>query len=118
MAAGFAVAMTAIGALSLAAASILGPLALMRMSFSMLGLKVPGAFGLIRNALGIVGKGVLWLGRLMLANPILAVVGLIAMAALYIWQNWETLGPKFAALWVTIRDGAIGAWNTITTDKH
>ncbi|MDU5826877.1 MAG: phage tail tape measure protein [Mixta calida] len=115
MAAGFAVAMTAIGALSLAAASILGPLALMRMSFSMLGLKVPGAFGLIRNALGIVGKGVLWLGRLMLANPILAVVGLIAMAALYIWQNWETLGPKFAALWVTIRDGAVGAWNTITT---
>ena len=115
LAAGFAIAMTAIGALSLAVASILGPLALMRLSFSMLGLKVPGAFGLIRNALGIVGKGVLWLGRLMLANPILAVVGLIAMAALYIWQNWETLGPKFAALWVTIRDGAVGAWNTITT---
>lgn len=115
MAAGFAIAMTVIDALSLAAAAILGPLALMRLSFSMLGLKVPGAFGLIRNALGMVGKGVLWLGRLMMANPILAVVGLIAMAAIYIWQNWETLGPKFAALWVTIRDGAVGAWNTITT---
>ncbi|MGD8107818.1 phage tail tape measure protein [Pantoea sp. FN0302] len=69
----------------------------------------------VRTALGVVGNGIVWLGRLMLANPILAVVGLIAMAALYIWQNWETLGPKFAALWVTIRDGAVGAWNTITT---
>ncbi|WP_336282602.1 phage tail tape measure protein [Cronobacter dublinensis] len=115
MAAGFAIAMTAIGALSLAAASVLGPLALMRLSFSMLGLKVPGAFMLIRNALGIVGQGVLWLGRLMMANPILAVVGLIAMAALTIWQNWETLGPKFAALWAAIRGGVSGAWNAITT---
>jgi hypothetical protein len=21
------------------------------------------------------------------------------MGAIYIWQNWETLGPKFKALW-------------------
>jgi hypothetical protein len=33
----------------------------------------------------------------MMANPILAIVGLIAMGAIYIWQNWETLGPKFKA---------------------
>lgn len=113
MVAGFAIAMTAVGALSLAAASILGPLALMRLSFSTLGLKVPGAFGLIRNALEIVGKGVLWLGRLMMANPILAVVGLIAMAAIYIWQNWETLGPKFKAIWDAVCQATAAAWTWI-----
>ncbi|WP_312836749.1 phage tail tape measure protein [Pantoea sp.] len=115
LAAGFAIAMTAIGALSLAAAAVLGPLALLRMSCSVLGLKAVSAFGLIRGALGIVGNGVLWLGRLMMANPILAVVGLIAAGALYIWQNWDTLGPKFAALWNTISGGVSSAWNSITT---
>lgn len=115
LAAGFAIAMTAVGALSLAAAAILGPLALLRMSCSVLGIRAVSAFGLIRGALGMVGSSVLWLGRLMMANPILATVGLIAMAALAIWQNWDTLGPKFAALWATIRDGVSGAWNAITS---
>lgn len=41
----------------------------------------------------------------MMANPILAIVGLIAMGAIHIWQNWETLGPKFKALWDAITSG-------------
>lgn len=62
-----------------------------------------------------VDNGVLWLGRLMMANPILAVVGLIAAGALYIWQNWETLGPKLAALWDSISSKVSAVWQTIRT---
>ncbi|MCV5540375.1 hypothetical protein OFN30_34120, partial [Escherichia coli] len=77
--------------------AILGPLALMRLQFSVLGIKGGSAFGLISKAIGSVGKGIMWLGRLMFANPILLVIGLIAVGAVYIWQNWDTLGPKFKA---------------------
>ncbi|EXU76023.1 phage tail tape measure protein, partial [Erwinia mallotivora] len=113
MAAGFAIAVTATGALLLAAAAVLGPLALLRMSCSVLGIKAFSAFGLIKSAIGIVGNGVLWLGRLMMANPILAVIGLIAAGAFYIWQNWETLGPKLAALWDTISTKVGSVWTAV-----
>ncbi|EMB4111278.1 phage tail tape measure protein [Serratia nevei] len=70
--------------------------------------------GLVKG-LRFVGTAVMWLGRIMMANPILAVIGLIAMAAIYIWQNWETLGPKFQAVWETIKNATLGAWDGITT---
>lgn len=113
MGAVFAAASVAVGVLSLALASVLGPIALVRMSASILGLQFSSAFGLIRNALSIVGNGVLWLGRLMLANPILAVIGLIAAGALLIWQHWDTLGPKFKALWDCITNTLATCWNGI-----
>lgn len=87
------------GAFLVSLAAFFGPLALLRFSFNVLGIKAFSAFGLIKSAIGIVGNGVLWLGRLMMANPILAVIGLIAAGALLIWQNWDTLGPKLAAIW-------------------
>lgn len=80
-------------------------------SFAMLGTALTG----VRSALGVVGKGILWLGRLMLANPVLAVIGLIAAGALLIWQNWDTLGPKFAALWDGISTKVSAVWGAIRT---
>ena len=41
----------------------------------------------------------------MMANPILAVIALIAGAAIWIWSNWDWLGPKFAALWNSFKAG-------------
>lgn len=113
MAAGFAVAATAIGAISLALASILGPMAIVKMSAGILGVKFTSVGGLVRNALGGIGKSVVWLGRLMMANPILAVIGLIAMGAILIWQNWDTLGPKFKAMWDGICAATTAAWEWI-----
>ncbi|EDQ0554245.1 phage tail tape measure protein [Salmonella enterica subsp. diarizonae] len=113
MAAGFAVAATAVGAISLALASILGPMAIVRVSAGMLGLKFASVGGLVRAALGGIGKSVLWLGRLMFANPILAVIGLIAAGAIYIWQNWDTLGPKFKAMWDAVCNATGTAWDWI-----
>lgn len=111
--AAFAAVSVTVGVLSLALASVLGPMALVRMSASILGLQFSSAFGVIRNALSIVGNGILWLGRLMLANPILAVIGLIAAGALLIWQHWDTLGPKFHALWDSIANAVSSRWEAI-----
>ena len=102
-----------LGTVMLAIAAVLGPLALMRLQFSILGIKGGSAFGLITKAIGGIGKGVMWLGRLMMANPILAVIGLIAMGAILIWQNWDTLGPKFKAMWDAVCAATTAAWEWI-----
>lgn len=115
MAAGFAIATVAIGSILLALAVILGPMLVMRMVMNKVGLQAFTSFGLMRKAIGVVGNSVLWLGRLMMANPILAVIGLIAMGAIYIWQNWDTLGPKFAALWDAISTKVSNVWTAIRT---
>ncbi|WP_345828708.1 phage tail tape measure protein [Erwinia sp. HDF1-3R] len=104
-----------LGTFMIGLAAMLGPLALLRLSFNVLGIKAFSAFGLIKSAIGIVGNGVLWLGRLMFANPILAVIGLIAAGALLIWQNWDTLGPKLAALWDGISTKVSSVWTAIRT---
>lgn len=113
VAAVFAIVATAAGVLSLALASILGPMAVVRVSAGILGIKFASAFGLIKQVIAGAGQAILWLGRLMMANPILAIIGLIAMGAIYIWQNWETLGPKFKAMWDAISSGVSGAWAVI-----
>lgn len=113
MGAAFAIGATALGALSLAAAAILGPLALLRLSCRVLGLKAFSAFGLLKSGIGMAGNAVLWLGRLMMANPILAVIGLIAAGALLIWQNWDTLGPKLSAMWDAISTKVGSVWTAI-----
>lgn len=70
--------------------------------------------GYLRLALKGVGKALVWMGRLAMTNPLLAIVTLIAVAALYIWANWETLGPKFKKLWDTVAAWTSSAWNGIT----
>lgn len=113
LAAGFAIVATAAGVVSLALASVLGPMAVVRMSAGVMGLKFSSAFGLIGKAISSVGKSIIWLGRLMFANPILAVIGLIAAGAIYIWQNWDTLEPKFKAMWDAVCNATSTAWDWI-----
>nr|MBD1228198.1 phage tail protein [Xenorhabdus griffiniae] len=67
----------------------------------------------LSSAFSVLGKAMLFIGRAMMANPILAIISVIAMAAIYIWQNWETLGPKFAALWESIKNICSNAWQGI-----
>lgn len=113
LAAGFAIVATAAGVVSLALASVLGPMAVVRISAGVMGLKFSSAFGLIGKAISSVGKSIIWLGRLMFANPILAVIGLIAAGAIYIWQNWDTLEPKFKAMWDAVCNATSTAWDWI-----
>ncbi|WP_340615304.1 hypothetical protein [Xenorhabdus thailandensis] len=67
----------------------------------------------LSRAFSVLGKAMLFIGRAMMANPILAIIGVIAMAAIYIWQSWETLGPKFTALWENIKNVCSNAWQGI-----
>ncbi|KVX84555.1 phage tail tape measure protein [Burkholderia ubonensis] len=89
-----------VGTLASAFGTVLGSIAVLRFAMSMVG------------AFNVIGQALLGLGRLALANPLLAVISLIAMAAFYVWQNWDTLGPKFIALWDTITSafGAASDW--------
>ncbi|MBU4680477.1 phage tail tape measure protein [Cedecea davisae] len=106
----------AFGAVMFALVGILAPITLLRFQLTMLstmGFKGVGVFGLLSKAFRGVGTAIVWLGRLMFANPILAVIGLIAAGAIYIWQNWDTLGPKFKAMWDAVCNATSAAWEWI-----
>ncbi|MGS0627257.1 MULTISPECIES: phage tail tape measure protein [Photorhabdus] len=105
--------LTVFGAFAQAIASILLPLAVAKYSLTLFGSTGVRALGLVGNALKMLGSTMMIVGRLMMANPILAIVGLIAMAAVYIWQNWETLGPKFSQLWENIKISLSEKWESI-----
>lgn len=112
-----AVLLTGLGALAVALAATLGPMAVMRLVLAGAGVKLPGIIGMLGGlAKGVrfVGSAMLWLGRAMLTNPILAVLAAIAIAAIYIWQNWDTLGPKIKALWASITQWTQQTWDAIT----
>ncbi|MBR8511049.1 phage tail tape measure protein [Burkholderia cenocepacia] len=98
--------LTVAGTLASVFGTLLGSVNVLRFATSMV------------SAFSLVGQALLALGRLAMANPLLAVIGLIAMAAVYVWQNWDTLGPKFIALWDTIKGafGAAGDWITAKWD--
>jgi len=82
----------ALGGLALAVAAILGPLALNKMIFSTLGIRV---LPLLGAAIRSVGGVLVWLGRLALANPIGLLVTALGLAAIAIWQNWDWLKAQF-----------------------
>lgn len=74
-------------------------------------------------AFRFVGKSILWMGRMLLLNPIGLVVTAIAGAAYLIYENWDKLKPWFTALWQDITatfDAAIKkitGWITTIADK-
>ncbi len=105
--------LTVFGALAQAIASILLPLAVAKYSLTFFGSTGVRALGLVGNALKMLGSTMMIVGRLMMANPILAIIGVIAMAAVYIWQNWETLGPKISQLWENIKISLSEKWESI-----
>ncbi|OHV48287.1 phage tail tape measure protein [Photorhabdus temperata] len=105
--------LTVFGALAQAIASILLPLAVAKYSLTLFGGAGVRALGFVGNALKMLGSTMMIVGRLMMANPILAIIGLISMAAVYIWQNWEALGPKFSQLWENIKTSLSEKWESI-----
>ncbi len=67
--------------------------------------RASAALAKLGSGLRIVGQAILWVGRAFLANPILLVIAALAAAAIYLWQNWSWIGPKFWALWETVKQG-------------
>lgn len=119
-AAGLGILMAAGGGLALVLASVLGPIAMVSYGMSVLRFGAARFLGplisLGRTALPMAAKGVLLLGKALLATPlgwIIGAIALIAGGAYLIWKNWGTLGPKFAALWEGLKAGALGLWEEL-----
>lgn len=77
--------------------------------------KMPPILGLLKSAITGIGSAFLWLGRAMLANPMIlaitAIVAVIAGAAYLIYRNWGTIKPFFSNLWASV----VSIFNTAVT---
>ncbi len=116
--AGGAMVLGGVGATML---TVLAPMAMLRASLTTLGLPTTlTPIGMLIKSIKMIGTAIKLVGMAAMSNPLLAIIGLLAIAAIYIWANWDTLGPKFAALWDSICAGAsalwqwlVGIWNGI-----
>lgn len=95
----------AFSALSLGLVALLGPMALLRLTFGVLGAKGFGLINIIKligSAFMWLGKGIFFVGRLMMANPLFLAIGLLATAAYLIYRNWGSIKQFFADIWNSI----------------
>ncbi len=111
-AAGVGLLMAGMGGLTLAIASILGPFAMVRYGMMLFGIRGVGLastlFSLGKTALPLVGKGILFIGRALAANPIGLAITAIAAGAYLIYRNWEPVKTFFLGLWSEIQQGVSG----------
>jgi hypothetical protein len=86
---------------------------------SLVATQVLQGFTIINGAILKAGQAMIWLGRMAMANPLLAIVGLIAIAAFAVIENWDKLAPFFSNLWENISAGckAMGKYITDTLDS-
>jgi TP901 family phage tail tape measure protein len=110
--AGIAALAIAFSTVALAVATTLGPFLAVRYGLSLIGIKLPSLIGLLLNlggkVLPFVGQAFLWMGRLLLANPIALVISAIAAAAYLIYANWDQVKTYFAGAWAEIKQGFSG----------
>ena len=108
-------AMVTIGGMGGMLNMILAPLRMMWSLFGFIGQAVFSAVGLIgRTLMGLVNVFRL-VGAFMMANPILIAIGLLAVAAYMIYQNWAPIKEFFVGLWASISAGASSLWTWLTT---
>ncbi|WP_175667031.1 phage tail tape measure protein [Burkholderia multivorans] len=100
-AAGLGVLLAVLGTLTITLAAVLGPLAIVRFSMSMLGIQG----GVLVRALGAVARTLLFVGRVALMSPIGVVIAGIALAALLIVRYWEPIKAFFSGFWQGLADG-------------
>ena len=67
------------------------------------------------QGLFMIGKGMAFIATALAANPIVLVIAAIAGAAWLIYDNWDTVGPWFIALWENIKSAALTVWDWMKT---
>ncbi|EJD6045572.1 phage tail tape measure protein [Providencia sp. PROV060] len=92
------------GSISLMIAALIGPLAMAKLSLSVLGIKGSGFLALLIKPIKLVGAAFMMLGKALLANPIILIITAIAGAAYLIYKYWDDIVPY-----------AKGLWNLVTT---
>ncbi|MCU4341764.1 phage tail tape measure protein [Acinetobacter pittii] len=60
-------------------------------------------FSLLKGAITGVGSALMWLGRLAMAHPLLALITAVAFGVYLIYKNWDTIGPYFQNVWAKIK---------------
>ncbi|MBU9414976.1 hypothetical protein [Burkholderia multivorans] len=100
-AAGLGVLLAVLGTLTITLAAVLGPLAIVRFSMSMLGIQG----SVLVRALGAIARTLLFVGRVALTSPIGIVIAGIALAALLIVRYWEPIKAFFSGFWQGLADG-------------
>lgn len=111
-----AIVVATLGAVTLSAAAVLGPIAVVRYSLAFLGVK-GGLLTVVLRGLGTafmwVGRGLLFVGRALLMNPIgLAVTG-IAASVYVIYRYWEPIKGFFVGIWDSVRATFAGGMSSI-----
>ncbi|MCE9838586.1 phage tail tape measure protein [Proteus terrae] len=104
---------TTLGILSLSIAAMLGPLAAAKLSLSILGIKGGGALTLLLKPIKLLGSAFLWLGKAMLANPILLTIAAIAGAIYLIYKNWDKIEPYVTKVWESVKQRTAIAWQAL-----
>lgn len=97
-----AITLVVLGGLTIAVAGVLVPFAALRFMMGYLGINgisLISVFKAIGTAIRVVGFAIMGLGRLLLANPILLAIGLIATAVYLIYKNWTPIKEFFINLW-------------------
>lgn len=86
------------GALMLTIGSILGPLAMMKYALTVLGIKGGVLIPIIKG----IGTAIMFISKAILANPIVALIVAIAVAAYLIYKHWEPIKQFFIDLWASV----------------
>lgn len=67
----------------------------------------------LSKVFGFVGKAIFFMGRMVMTNPILIIIGAIAIAAYLIYDNWGAIVVWFKNLWDKIKVFFLKAWEFI-----
>lgn len=105
-AAGMALLITLFGAITLAIASVLGPFAMIRYGLVMFTGKSLALLPVIKS----VGTAFLWLGRMLMANPIGIAIGLLVAAGWLLYKNWDGVVGGLKAIWQNLTEVGQRVW--------
>lgn len=101
------------GALSLGAAALLGPFAVVRYGLGLFGIKaavLSPVLTLVTRTIGFAASAVMWLGRALLMNPIGLAVTAIATAAFLIYRYWGPISGFFSGMWDRVKASFAAFW--------
>ncbi|CAK7047117.1 phage tail tape measure protein [Providencia rettgeri] len=87
------------GGITLMIAALIGPLAMAKLSLSVLGIKGSGFLSLLIKPIKLIGTAFMMLGKALLANPIILIITAIAGAAYLIYKYWDDIVPYAKKLW-------------------
>ncbi len=109
----------AFGGLSLAVAAVLGPMAIMKLTFGILGIKgtlLGNVFKFLSGSVLKLAGAFLRMGIAMLTSPltwIIALVAALAYGVYLIYQNWDGISKWFSELWEKCKAPLAAFWDLL-----